>query len=443
MIRPIAIAGSGAFVAALSTSLVAVSTPVIAKDLSVPPADVSWVLSAYLLTISSLLALAGRAADVLGRKRVYLAGLVFVVAGSVMCASAPVLEMLIGARVVQGVGACMTMAVGPAIVTRAVPPEKRARGLGFQLAATYLGLMLGPSIGGALAAKLGWHAVFVVIAAAAALAGAGAFVFLEADADASGGKKRSLDFGGAVLLGAGLAALLIGLRRGPEHGWTSAGVVVIFVFAFATLAIFARHERLHPEPLLSPALFAMPEFSLGIVGAALLYAITFMSSWLLPFQLQREAHLDPATAGAYMTAQPLAMAIVAPISGFIADRWGPRMPTTIGMVAIAAGMTLVAVTATSPDVRLVLALALVGVGAGLYVAPNNASIMGAAPRDRQATAAAVAATARNVGMTIGIAIASSLDHVLGFKTTLFVAAALAIAGAALGGLRPVLASRAP
>ncbi len=439
MIRPLAIASSGAFVAALSTSLVAISAPVIARDLSVEPGDVSWVLTAYLLSISCLLAFSGRLADMHGRKRIYLLGHLLFVIGSVLCAWAPVLPALIGARICQGVGSSMTMAVGPAIITNAVPPNKRARGLGFQLAATYLGLTLGPTIGGALSKQIGWHAVFVVIAIAGALAGLLALVFLENDAPPA--KKRELDIGGAVLLGCGLAALLVGLRRGPDHGWASGGTIAFLVFAIITLALFVRHERSHAEPLLPPALFGA-RFSLAVLGATLLYVVTFMLSWLLPFQLQHAAHLDPQTAGAFMTSQPATMAIVAPLSGFIADRFGARIPTTIGMLAIGTGMALVASAAAAPNVSLVVALGLVGVGAGLYVAPNNASIMGAAPRDRQSTAAAIAATARNLGMTIGIAIASTLDRPLGFRTTLYVAAALALAGAALSGLRPVVASPA-
>jgi DHA2 family multidrug resistance protein-like MFS transporter len=162
-----------------------------------------------------------------------------------------------------------------------------------------------------------------------------------------------------------------------------------------------------------------------------------MLAFLLPFHLQRELALGPAQAGAFMTAQPAMMAVVAPVSGMIADRWGPRLPSVAGMLAIAAGIACVSTSAAAPGVWLVLSLALVGLGAGLYVAPNSALIMGAAPRDRQSTAAAMAATARNLGMTLGIAIAASLDHAIGFRSALLVAAALGALGAAFGLARPV------
>jgi MFS family permease len=452
--KPLAIASAGAFVAALSTSLVAISVPVIARDLGVTPGDVSWMLSAYLLTVSCLLALAGKAADVLGRKRVYLTGFLFFVAGSAMCASAPTLRALIGARVVQGTGAAMVMAVGPAIITGAVSPERRARGLGIQLAATYVGLTLGPSLGGFLTAQIGWHGVFVVIAGAGAMGGALAVALLPPDSADHGCRpereKRvrertqegetpgiaSLDLGGAALFAASLAALLLALKRTQEDGWASSPVLALGAFSIVAFAIFRRHEMLHATPLLPLSLFGKRAFTLGIGGAVLLYNVTFMLSYLLPFQLQYGAGLGPARAGVFMTAQPAMMALVAPISGVLADRWGPRLPSAAGMLAIAGGLAGLASTGAVPGTPLVLSLALVGAGAGLYVAPNSALIMGAAPRERQGTAGAMAATARNLGMTFGIAIATSLQHALGFRGCVRVAAALAALGALLAALRP-------
>lgn len=442
MNRPLAIASAGAFVSALSTSVVAVSAPVIAKDLSVTPADASWVLSGYLLAVSCLLAIAGKAADILGRKRVYLTGFVFFIAGSAMCATAPTLRALIGSRVMQGAGAAMLMAIGPAIVTTSVPPARRARALGIQLMATYIGLTIGPSVGGILAAKIGWQAVFVVVAGAAALGLVLAIVFLEADdTRRERPSVASLDVGGAVLFGAGLAALLVALKRTREDGWTGLPVLAIAAFAVLALGIFARHESLHRTPLLPLELFAKPAFTFGIAGATLLYTVTFVLAYLLPFHLQHTAGLDAARTGAFMTAQPAAMALVAPAGGFIADRWGPRAPSTAGMLAIAAGLLGIAHAAAALSTMLALSLALVGIGAGLYIAPNSALIMGAAPRDRQSTAGAMAATARNVGMTLGIAVAASLHPTFGFERSLFVAAALAGVGALLGFVRPEGGSR--
>lgn len=436
MKRPLAVASFGAFVAALSTSLVAVSAPVIAKELHVSKEDVNWILTGYLLAVSCLLALAGKAADVLGRKRVYLSGYALFTVGSLLCAGAPGLRALIGARVLQGCGAAMLMAVGPAIVTRAVPPAGRARALGVQLALTYVGLTIGPSIGGFLAGSIGWQAVFLVVGAAGAVGAAlTAAMLARDDATAS---WRTLDLAGSAGFAVSLAALLIALHRVRSEGWSSPHVMGAFIVGALAGVVFVRHESRIDNPVLPLRLFSQKPFTFGVVGSLALYTVTFMlSAWLLPFHLQR-AGLTPAEAGAYLTAQPIVMAFVAPMAGWVADRHGPRLPSTAGMLAIAAGMFTVSRTADTRGAPLVLALGLIGLGAGLYVAPNSALIMGSAPRDRQATAGAMAATARNLGMTLGVALGASLDRAYGFTTALVVAATLAACGAFLGLVRPTI-----
>ena len=442
----VVVACVGAFVTALSTTLVAVAAPSIARDLQVSQADVGWVLSAYLLAVSCLLAGVGRLADVVGRKRVYLTGFVLFGAASVACGVAPTLPTLIAARIVQGLGATALMATGPAIITRAFPARLRARGLGLQLAATYTGLTLGPTIGGALTSAFGWHAVFFAVAGAAAIGTLVAAGLLEPDAGSGSGtgtgtdtgtrEAPPLDLAGSALFAVGLGAMLLALRRGGSV----AGLVGLGVISVGAFVLFVRHEARHPAPVLPLSLLRTPAFAFGVVGAMLLYLVAFVLSWLLPFHLQHDRGMNASHAGALMSAQPATMALVAPASGWITDRFGPRLPSVAGMLAMAAGLGLVAHEASSSDARLVVALAIVGVGAGLFVAPNNSVIMSAAPRDRQGTAAAMAATARNVGMTCGVALAVALYDVMGFTRSLGVAAGIAALGAVLGAVRPVKAS---
>lgn len=443
-IPSVIVACSGAFVAALSTSLVAVAAPTIGREFGVSQGDVGWVLSAYLLTISATLAGAGRLADARGRRRVYTTGLILFGAASFACAAAPSLLLLVAARTLQGLGAAALMATGPAIVTRAFPARLRARGLGIQLAATYAGLTLGPTLGGFLTTTFSWHAVFALVGLAAMLGLALAVTLLPPDAD-EGIARPPLDAGGALLFGLGLAALLVGLRRGAGSTGSAAALGAILA-ASAAFALFVRHESRHPAPVLPLALLRAPAFVLGLTGALCLYVVAFVLAWLLPFELQHARGLDARHAGTLMTAQPAVMAIVAPVSGILADRFGPRLPSVAGMVAIATGLFLVrgaAESTSASDVPIVLALAVVGLGAGLFVAPNNALIMTAAPRDRQATAAAMAATARNVGMAIGVALAALLNEAIGFARALVVASAIAVVGAVVSLVRPAQASSGP
>jgi len=441
----VAVACAGAFVSALSTSLVAVAAPTIARDLRVSQADVGWVLSAYLLTISSLLAGAGRLSDALGRRRVYITGFSLFGAASFACGAAPSLPLLVAARVAQGLGAAALMATGPAIITRAFPARLRARGLGIQLAATYTGLTLGPTLGGLLTTALSWHTIFHAVGALALVGLVITRALLPPDEarGEDGTRAPPLDLAGSGLFAVALAALLLALRRGPSSGGSAAQLGGLVAASAVGFALFARHEATHPAPILPPSLLRTPAFVFGVVGALLLYLVAFVLSWLLPFHLQHDRGMDARHAGALMTAQPATMALVAPASGFLADRLGPRAPSVAGMLAMAAGLFLVGreATATTPsDAGVVLALAVVGLGAGLFVAPNNAVIMTAAPRDRQGTAAAMAATARNVGMTAGVALAVVLHDAVGFASALAIAAAIALAGALLSLVRPTQAS---
>lgn len=421
------VACAGAFVSALSTSLVAVAAPTMARELHVSQGDVGWVLSAYLLVISSLLAGAGRLADIAGRRRVYLTGFVIFAAGSFACGVAPTLPLLVGARVVQGLGSAAVMATAPAIITRSFPARLRARGLGLALAATYSGLTLGPTLGGILTTAVGWHAVFHVVGCAALVVIAIAYAMLPKDEAADTGVAR-MDLVGTALFAIALAALLVALRRGPF-------AIPLLVVSGVVAVIFVRHGSRHPAPVLPLSLLRTPAFGLGVLNAMLLYVVAFVLSWLLPFHLQHARGFDARHAGLLMTAQPATMAVTAPLSGAIADRFGARAPSVAGMLAIAVGMFLVGRAAEGSDLGIVVALVIVGLGAGLFVAPNNATIMSAAPKERQGTAAAMAATARNVGMTAGVALAVFLHELTSFGSSLAVAAGIALVGALLAALR--------
>lgn len=421
------VACAGAFVTALSTSLVAVAAPTMARELGVTQADVGWVLSAYLLAISSLLAGAGRLADVAGRRRVYLTGFGIFAIGSLACGFAPTLPVLVGARVVQGLGSAAVMATAPAIITRSFPARLRARGLGLALAATYTGLTLGPTLGGILTTAVGWHSVFHVVGIAALVVIGIAIVMLPKDEEGASA-AASMDFVGTALFGVALATLLVALRRGPSAG-------PLLVASVAAFALFVRHGAKHPAPVLPLSLLRTPAFALGVVNAMMLYVVAFVLAWLLPFHLQHARGMDARHAGLLMTAQPAMMAITAPVSGAIADRFGHKMPSVVGMLAIAGGIYLVGRNASGSDTEIVTSLVVVGLGAGLFVAPNNATIMGAAPKERQGTAAAMAATARNVGMTGGVALAVFLHELTSLAGSLAVASGIALVGAVLAAVK--------
>ncbi|WP_437692954.1 MFS transporter [Sorangium sp. So ce176] len=482
--RPYAVLGVvavGTLMSALGGSLIHVAVPLVRRDLGVDIGAASWVLAAYSLSVSALLLPFGRLGDRHGKGRVYAVGFGVFGAGSALSALAPTLASLLAARALQGAGAAMLMANGPALTTAAFPPTQRGRALGLQATATYLGLSLGPSIGGWLAQRAGWHAAFwinVPIALAGALLarslvwrGAAAAVTVAVAGpppDGRGGEgslstapardpaaaapapgARPFPWASALLFGAALSALLVALTRGQRWGVLSPATVGLLAVGAALAAAFVRSERRSPAPLLSAALLAQPALVAGLAAAFLQYAAAYMMLFLLPFYLQGPLAMTAADAGLVMTVQPAVMAATTAASGWLSDRIGARAPALAGMTALAVGLARLATLGPDPGrASLLAALALVGLGSGLFTAPNSSRILGAAPRDQQGTAAGLLAEARNVGMLCGVAAAGAIFAALGggrpgeaaagdgfsafgaaFRGTMLAASALAVLGA--------------
>jgi EmrB/QacA subfamily drug resistance transporter len=314
---------------------------------------------------------------------------------------------------------------------------------------TYLGLMVGPALGGWLAKAFGWRWIFYINVPIGAIALAlGAFAIQD---DRPEGAGEPFDFRGALLFTAGLVALLIALNQGHSWGWVSAPTLLLFAVAAILLAVFVVVERRRSAPMLDLSLFRSRVFSAATVSALLNYVCVYSIIFLLPFLLIQGRGLDTQQAGLVLTAQPLVMAIVAPISGTLSDRIGSRLLSTLGMLILAAGLVLLALLAPHASLWAIAgALAFVGLGVGIFVSPNNSALMGAAPRHRQGIASGVLATARNVGMVLGIGFAGAIFTtvltspgfasptdalVAGVRISLLAAGAVAAVGAGAAAMR--------
>ena len=422
--------GVGTFMSALDGSVVNTLLPVLARAFGASVAGIEWVTTVYLLVISGLLLSVGRAGDLYGHKRLYIGGFVLFVAGSALCGLAWSAGALIALRAIQALGAAMLMATAPAILTRSFPATQRGRALGAQGTFTYLGLTAGPSLGGWLASTVGWRAVFYVNVPVGAIAIVLAWRVIAPDHGAQA--RERFDVVGAVLFTAGLVALLVALNQGHAWGWTSTPVLVLLAVAAGLLAAFVRIERHRPSPMLDLSLFRDRQFSGATVSALLNYACVFAVLFVLPFLLIQGRGLDTAHAGLILTAQPIVMAVVAPISGTLSDRIGSRAPAVTGMMTLAAGLAFLGSVVSRGSLAMIAAgLAVIGLGVGTFVSPNNNALMGAAPRHRQGIAAGVLATARNVGMVLGVGLAGAV-----FTTV--VARSSAAADALVAGVRASL-----
>jgi EmrB/QacA subfamily drug resistance transporter len=440
--------GIGTFMSALDGSVVNTILPVINRSLNSNIASIEWVVTTYLLVLSGLLLSFGRLGDLRGHKPVYVAGFAIFLGGSALCGFAPTVTFLVAFRGIQALGAAMLQANSPAIITKNFPGTQRGQALGLVATMTYLGLTVGPSLGGWLAQQFSWRAVFYINVPVALLA-----IWLSIRSIPNDKTKKideHFDLSGAITFTAGLVILLLALNRGHELGWNSPIILGLLFVAAILLGIFFFIELRSPAPMLDLTLFTHRIFS-GAVGSAILnYLCVYSILFLTPFYLIQGLGLSPAKAGLMLTAQPIIMAIVAPLSGSISDRIGTRLPATFGMITLALGLILLSRLDGQSSLPLIaLALGIAGLGTGTFISPNNSALMGAAPGYRQGIAAGILATARNMGMALGVGFAGAIfTTILGeqginyppmifeaIQTTFFVTVFIALIGAIISAIR--------
>jgi EmrB/QacA subfamily drug resistance transporter len=399
--------GTGSFMSALDGSVVNIILPIVRDAFKSDVANIEWVVTVYLLVLSGLLLTFGRLGDLRGHKSVYIWGFSIFVIGSVLCGAAWSATILVIFRGLQAIGGAMLASNSPAIVTGNFPAEQRGRAFGLVSTMTYLGLTVGPSLGGWLTQTLGWRTVFYINVPVGTLALILSLVFIPKDSPVDSGQR--FDLPGAVVFLAGLTALMLGLNKGAELGWGSPTVLGLLSAALLLLVVFILIERRSPAPMLDLSLFRIPLFSTSTACAVLNYICIYSLLFLMPFYLIQGRGLNPAEAGLLLTAQPIIMAIAAPISGAFSDRLGSRLPGMLGMGALAGGLLLLSGIGPGTGLWLVaLGLAVAGFGTGTFISPNTSALMGAAPRSRQGIASGVQAAARNFGMVLGIGLAGAI-----------------------------------
>ncbi|MFC8043380.1 MFS transporter [Nocardia sp. NPDC057353] len=409
------ICASALFLVGLDTTIVTVGLGAIGRGLGVRAEQLAWVVDAYTVTFASLLVTAGAVADRFGRRRVFQVGLVVFGAASLACALAPTPELLVAARVLQGVGASMLTPVALAIVVAAMPdPRERARAIGVWGSVFGLSMAAGPVTGGALIAAFGWRAVFWINVPVVLVAIALVRALVP---ESRGARVRRLDLPGQVLL---IGVLWVGvgvLIEGPRVGWGSPAALAGYVVFGVLVVVFVRVETRRSEPLIEPGLFLVPSFAGAVVGAVAIFAAFSMTLFLATLYLQGQGW-TPVAAGAATLPMAVGATVCAPISGYLVGRLGPRVPLLVagGFLALGGGVLVVFGAAA-----LFAAFGLIGVGVGFANAPITNTAVGGLPADRAGVAGGTASTARQVGTAVGVAVAGSL--VAGVSAEGFAAAA--------------------
>jgi EmrB/QacA subfamily drug resistance transporter len=400
----LALTSIGAFMAPLDGSIVSVALPVMGPDLGLTFTTAMWVQAAYLLTTAVLLIPLGRLADQHGRVRFYLLGIVVFTASSLLAALSMNGAWLVGSRIVQGIGGALMVVTSAAIVTAVFPPRERGRALGVNVMAVYVGLSVGPPLGGFLVDTLGWRWIFLInlpVGLAVFFWGSMMLPRSERVEDAP-----RVDFAGAALLGAFLISLLVPLTFAPEWGWAEPRTLVLLLLSTAALVAFVVVERRVADPVLDLDLLVRNRlFAAANLAALLNYMALYAVSVLTAIHLEVVQGLSATATGVLILSQPLLMALLSPLSGRLSDRIGSRVLTTGGMVTIAAGMVLLAAMPHDAPVWQVAAcLGLVGLGMAAFSAPNASAIMGSVRRDQLSVASAMMGTMRTAGQSLSVAL---------------------------------------
>lgn len=403
----LAILACGVFMSTLDSSIVNISLPTIARAFGVPLSGaIEWVVIAYLVIIAAVLLTMGRLADMLGRKSLWIVGLVLFTIGSAICGLAPSLGFLIAARALQGLGGALLFAVSPAMLTSAFPARERGLALGSNAVIVALGVSVGPTLGGIITQTLTWHWIFYVNIPIGIIAVLLSFFILRERRNAS---QPRFDPLGALLLALGL-----GLSFGQEWGWTSLGLVGLLTGAIVMLVFFAIVEAIVPHPIVDLALFRNRLFASANISLVISFLALFAVSFLLPFYYEDLRGYDTLTSGLLLTPLPLTIAAVAPISGRLADRIGTRWLAASGLAIACIGLLLLStIGAQTSLLGLIVRLVIVGLGQALFQSPNNSALMGAAPAGQQGIASGMLATGRVVGQSLSVAVTGAIFASLG------------------------------
>jgi EmrB/QacA subfamily drug resistance transporter len=387
----------GSFLTTFSFSSITIALPSIGEDLSLNAIELNWVATAYLLAAATFLLPFGRLADIKGRKRTFQIGVVIDACASILCAFAPSGPWLVGYRVLQGVGGSMIFGTSTAILTSVYPSQERGRALGLAVASTYAGLSIGPLIGGWLVEHLGWESAFFLNAFFGVILSA--LVFLGLKGEWAHARGERFDFIGSAIYCVAMVTLIYALSALPAP-WALA----LIALSLAGFALFLRWETKHTFPVIQVELFRHnPVFVFSNVAALINYSATFAVSFLLSLYLQYIGGFTAERAGLILIVQPVMMALCSPVAGRLSDTIEPRVVASIGMGMTAVGLAMFSFLGSQTGLLWIYAaLAVLGVGFGLFSSPNTNAVMSSVAPRSYGVAAATLGTVRLTGQTLSL-----------------------------------------
>jgi len=384
-------------------SSVNLALPSIGEELSLNAITLNWIISSYMLTTSILLLPAGRLGDILGRKKVFTAGLVIFTLTMILLTFTPGIKWLIGARILQGVGGAMMFGTNMAILTSVFPPGERGRAIGINVTAVYIGLASGPFLGGLLTRYLGWRSIFAFLVPMGIISLI--LIHRRMKDEWAEAKGESFDWQGALIYGLSMAAVMYGFSRLPlPLGW------VLTVSGLLLFALFIVREDSATHPLFDITLISKNRvFAFSSLAALIHYAATSAIGFFLSLFLQYIKELGPRDAGFVLMSWPVTMALISPAAGKLSDNHNPGVLASIGMGITSAGLIMLCFISSNTSVVFIVAvLVIMGAGFSLFSSPNSNAIMSSVEKRQLGNASGMLGTMRNVGQTFSMAIALML-----------------------------------
>lgn len=398
------------FMTTLDSSIVNVALPTMAKELGTTMAGIEWVVTSYLITICALILLFGRFGDVIGKSRVFRFGIAVFTIGSLLCGLSNTLVMLIISRIIQAIGAAAAMATNQGIITETFSPSERGRALGLTGTAVALGTMVGPTLGGLIVSVAPWEFIFLINIPI------GVIVYISVIKTLSFRKaedKVPFDIKGTVLFMLSICLLFCAINFGQSIGFTNPIIVGGLILSVLFLIIFIKVEDKIKTPMLDISIFKNKLFSLSIFCGFTSFISIGAINIILPFYFQDVLKLGPSIAGLMMTVSPIVLAGVAPVSGYLSDKIGSEKISALGLSIMTLGIfSLIFFKESTPLLIVGGLIGSVSLGSGIFQSPNNSLIMSTVDKGKLGVAGSINGLIRNLGMTTGIALSTSLLYSL-------------------------------
>jgi EmrB/QacA subfamily drug resistance transporter len=396
----------GQTIVGLDQRALTVALPTLTNTFHTAFTTIQWTILVYDLVLIGLIITMGRLGDLFGRRRFYSIGFLIFVTASAICGLSQSAGQLIFFRALQALGGSMIAANGRAIVSVNLPPEERGRALGLTSTAFHIGFLTGPSLGGFLIDTIGWRWIFYINMPFSLW---GAYLAWKVIPETRVGGKTAVDIPGALLLLVTNSLFIYAIDQLPRIGWRHPLFLIILALSAVALLLLLRTEAKAKTPILILSMFHSRLFSAGIMSLFLVSGTLSAINFLLPFFLQNLLGYSPSQVGWIIVADSVIIMIMAPIAGALSDRLGSRLLCTVGCAVVAvAQFFLATLDLQSSLFRIILPLALWGIGWALFNAPNQSSILGSVSQEKIGAAAGMIATTARTGGAMGVALSATV-----------------------------------